>query len=69
LDADFRVALGRGLPLAMVGAAPGRAGILPDPMAFIIFAICFRPSMSWFTCSTVVPEPAAIRFRREPSIT
>ena len=37
-------------------------------MAFIIFAICLRASMSWLTCSSVVPEPPAIRLRREASI-
>src|SRR5262249_26795205 len=48
---------------------PGSAGILPFPSCFIIFAICLRASSSWLTCSTVVPLPAAIRLRREPSIT
>ena len=32
---------------------------MPEPIAFIIFAICLRASISWLTCSTVVPEPAA----------
>ena len=35
---------------------PGICGILPDPTIFIIFAICLRASMSWLTCSRVVPE-------------
>jgi len=70
LDFDLRVALGRGGPCTGSplpgGPAPGICGILPDPAIFIIFAICLRASSSWLTCSRVVPEPAAIRFRREP---
>src|SRR5207237_8562479 len=66
----LRVALGRGLPDAppALGMVPGRDGILPDPIAFSIFAICFRPSISWFTCCTEVPLPAAMRLRLEASI-
>ena len=41
---------------------------MPEPIDFIIFAICLRASSSWLTCVTVVPLPAAIRWRREPSI-
>ena len=40
------------------GAAPGSAGILPFPIGFIIFAICLRASISWFTCCDRVPLPA-----------
>ena len=46
LLADLRVALGRGFPLGAAGMVPGREGILPEPIIFIIFAICFRPSIS-----------------------
>src|SRR6266536_2372375 len=47
----------------------GRAGIFPFPSCFIMRSICFRASSSWFTCSTVAPEPFAILIRRCPSIT
>ncbi len=64
-DDDFRVAEG-----APPGACWfGRAGSFPRPICFIIFSICLRAASRLFTCSTVVPEPRAMRSRRFPSIT
>ncbi len=57
-----------GIPAPIPGI-PGIDGIFPEPIIFIIFAICFRDSSSWLTCSTVVPAPAAMRWRRDMSMT
>ena len=43
-------------------------GIFPCWSWRIIFCIWPNCLTSWFTAWTVVPEPAAIRFRRDPSI-
>src|SRR5205814_10633656 len=49
---------------------PGRRGSRPllaiDPICFIILRISANCFTSWFTSDTVVPEPDAIRRRREP---
>src|SRR5207237_190630 len=67
------VALRRGWPAAATGAWPliiaPRSGIWPRPIPFISFSICLRASSSRLTSSTLVPEPPAIRWRRDPSIT
>src|SRR5580765_1074700 len=65
---DLRAAESETGGWAAPGAAPGKAGILPRPICFIIFSICLRASSSWLTCSTVLPEPLAILIRRLPSI-
>ena len=44
-----------------IPAIPGMDGILPFPICLTILAIAFRASISWFTCWTEVPLPAAIR--------
>jgi len=52
-------------PFGAPGASnPGREGILPPFICFIIFAICLRASSSWLTCWTSDPLPRAIRCRR-----
>ena len=45
-----------------------RSGILPCCRPFIILRISPNCLTSWLTCWTVVPEPLAIRSRREPLI-
>ena len=45
-----------------------RSGILPDERPFIILRISPNCLTSWLTCWTVVPDPLAIRSRREPLI-
>ena len=40
--------------------------MLPLPICFMSFCIWANCLTSWLTCWTVVPEPFAIRRRREP---
>src|SRR5439155_3350813 len=49
---------------------PGRRGNRPllaiEPICFMSLRISANCFVSWFTSDTVVPEPAAIRRRRDP---
>src|SRR5215210_7310656 len=45
-----------------------RSGIFPELRPFIILRISPNCLTSWLTCWTVVPEPLAMRRRREPLI-
>ena len=45
---------------------PGICGTPPLATVFIIFAACSNRCTSWLTSVTVVPEPFAMRRRREP---
>ena len=54
-------------PIAAASAAP-RSGIFPEERPFIILRISPNCLTSWLTCWTVVPEPLAMRRRREPLI-
>ena len=49
-----------------IGPMPGTFGTPPLATVFIIFAACSKRLTSWFTSVTVVPEPRAMRSRREP---
>ena len=46
---------------------PGRLGMLPAAMPFIIFCISLNCLRSVLTSATVEPEPRAMRLRRDPS--
>ena len=52
-----------GLPM---GPMPGMFGVPPRATVFIIFAACSNRCTSWLTSVTVMPEPLAMRIRREP---
>ena len=45
---------------------PGMLGVPPRATVFIILAACSKRCTSWFTSVTVMPEPRAMRKRREP---
>src|SRR5699024_1291594 len=53
-------------PMPGIGPIPGIWGTPPRETVFIIFAACSNRCTSWFTSVTVVPEPLAMRRRREP---